>query len=205
MSSVHNIIARHLSQQHTHHLPRKHAPLPFQGHIISPPTPGDMASFLIVLPFVFNLFSPTAAAPGSVCSSGIYKPLLELSAYAPAESYCSAHYPLSTSTVTTTVSAGSSKRSNIFGRAACSVDNCLRALQNKGETATSDCKKATGIPSYASPCSAAAKYDIQAPVPVSLPVPPSLQPPPLAPVRQLALAMLSAHCGPISWRRQTRL
>jgi hypothetical protein len=42
------------------------------------------------------------AASNPACSSGIYKALLPLSAYAPAESYCSAHYPLSTVTVIAT-------------------------------------------------------------------------------------------------------
>jgi hypothetical protein len=40
------------------------------------------------------------AAPGAACSSGIYKAILPLSNYAPAESYCSAHYPVSAVTVT---------------------------------------------------------------------------------------------------------
>ena len=42
------------------------------------------------------------AASNPACSSGIYKALLPLSAYAPAESYCSAHYPLPTVTVVAT-------------------------------------------------------------------------------------------------------
>ena len=41
-------------------------------------------------------------APGAACSSGIYKALLPLSNYAPAESYCSQHYPQPAVTVTAT-------------------------------------------------------------------------------------------------------
>ncbi|EXJ72917.1 uncharacterized protein A1O5_04065 [Cladophialophora psammophila CBS 110553] len=51
------------------------------------------------------LVAPVAAA-GSVCSSGIYGLLAPLSGYAPAQSYCSSHYP--PSTVVTTVTLVSS-------------------------------------------------------------------------------------------------
>ena len=56
------------------------------------------------LTFALVLLSSAAqhvvlAASNPACSSGIYKALLPLSAYAPAESYCSAHYPLSTVTI----------------------------------------------------------------------------------------------------------
>jgi hypothetical protein len=44
-------------------------------------------------------------ATSDVCNSGIYKALLPLSTYAPAESFCSTHYSQSTVTVTVTASA----------------------------------------------------------------------------------------------------
>jgi hypothetical protein len=118
-------------------------------HCVSRPSQTSqlMARLLVSLVVLFNFVTSAIAAPGSACSSGIYKQLLTLSAYAPAESYCFAHFPLPTSTVTTAVSAGNSKHSNaanISERAVCNTDSCLRVLSNKGATATSDCRKATG-------------------------------------------------------------
>jgi hypothetical protein len=77
--------------------------------------------FLTFILLVFNVCRPTLAATGSVCTSGVYKDLLFLSTHAPAESYCSAHFPLPTvtatvtATVTVTANAkgdGPSKKSN---------------------------------------------------------------------------------------------
>ncbi|KIX98730.1 uncharacterized protein Z520_05191 [Fonsecaea multimorphosa CBS 102226] len=42
-------------------------------------------------------------ATSNVCNSGIYELLSPLSAYPPAQSYCSAHYPPTTVTVSTTI------------------------------------------------------------------------------------------------------
>ena len=52
--------------------------------------------------FLISTFACFTAAD-SVCSSGIYSKLAVLSTYAPAQSYCSAHFPVATVTVTTTV------------------------------------------------------------------------------------------------------
>ncbi|KIW23225.1 hypothetical protein, variant [Cladophialophora immunda] len=43
-----------------------------------------------------------SSAASNVCKSGIYELLSPLSAYPPAQSYCSAHYPPTTVTVSTT-------------------------------------------------------------------------------------------------------
>jgi hypothetical protein len=58
----------------------------------------------------FSVVSTLAVAQltfalSDVCNSGIYKDLLPLSTYAPAESFCSTHYPQSTITATVTASA----------------------------------------------------------------------------------------------------
>jgi hypothetical protein len=47
---------------------------------------------LLLFSLPFSLSSPVEARSGAVCSSGIYKDLLFLSAYAPAQAYCSANY-----------------------------------------------------------------------------------------------------------------
>lgn len=92
---------------------------------------------------------------GALGSACFYLQLFVLSAYAPAESYCSAYLsPLPTSTVYTTVS-GSSKRSDDFARAICNANNCLRALPNK---AGAGCTNATRIPKYAAASSSATRF-----------------------------------------------
>ncbi|KAE9374706.1 hypothetical protein N431DRAFT_481863 [Stipitochalara longipes BDJ] len=60
----------------------------------------------MLLPTIIVLLSSRlAAAAGSPCSKFPYAELLFLSAYPPAESYCSAHYPDPTKTITTTFTA----------------------------------------------------------------------------------------------------
>lgn len=60
--------------------------------------------------------SGLAAAAGSPCSSTPYKSLLYLSTYPPAESYCTAHYPLATKTITSAVIARAAGRKRIPGQ-----------------------------------------------------------------------------------------
>jgi len=50
-------------------------------------------ALVVLLLFTLDLFNLAIAALGSACLSGIYQQLFVLSAYAPAESYCSAHFP----------------------------------------------------------------------------------------------------------------
>ena len=57
---------------------------------------------MIIPYFILSLTLPAALAAGSVCSSGLYAILLPLSAYPPAQSYCSSHFPPSTVTSTST-------------------------------------------------------------------------------------------------------
>ncbi|KIW78890.1 hypothetical protein Z517_08729 [Fonsecaea pedrosoi CBS 271.37] len=61
-----------------------------------------MKSLLLLL----SCLVATAAASGPVCSSGVYALLAPLRGYAPAQSYCTSHYP--PSTVVTTVTLVSS-------------------------------------------------------------------------------------------------
>jgi hypothetical protein len=69
--------------------------------------PYSPLSLLLSLAFVITIITtPVQAAPGAVCSSGIYKELLALSAYPAAESFCSSRFPLPVSTVYSTVSPG---------------------------------------------------------------------------------------------------
>lgn len=65
--------------------------------------------------FISSLTSLTAAI--SICSSGIYSKLAPLSTYKPAQSYCSAHFPVPTATVTSTVTVTQlAKRTALHGR-----------------------------------------------------------------------------------------
>jgi hypothetical protein len=56
----------------------------------------------IALSILYCLLPIALSAPGSVCSNGVYRNLLFLSAYPPAESFCSARYPQPKVTVTVT-------------------------------------------------------------------------------------------------------
>jgi hypothetical protein len=48
---------------------------------------------ILLFSLPFSLSFPVEARSGAVCTSGIYKDLFFLSAYAPAQAYCSAQYP----------------------------------------------------------------------------------------------------------------
>jgi hypothetical protein len=71
------------------------------------PTTTSMAfsTFLCYLLTTISCLIISQAAGAKVCSSSPYKDLLFLSKYAPAQSYCTAHYPLPTTTVTVTAAA----------------------------------------------------------------------------------------------------
>jgi hypothetical protein len=62
-----------------------------------------LALTLLVSSLPLSFASPVEARSGSVCSTGLYKDLLFLELYPPAETWCSAHYP--PSVVTKTASA----------------------------------------------------------------------------------------------------
>lgn len=63
---------------------------------------------MIILYFTLSLVLPAALTAGSVCSSGLYAILLPLSAYPPAQSYCTSHFPPSTVTSTSTAPGSTS-------------------------------------------------------------------------------------------------
>lgn len=65
--------------------------------------PEYLLALTLLVSLQLSLASPVEARSGSVCSTGIYKDLLILELYPPAEAWCSAHYP--PSVVTTTASA----------------------------------------------------------------------------------------------------
>jgi hypothetical protein len=58
-----------------------------------------------------------AQAPGSMCSSGLYKDLAGLSAFPAAQSFCNAHYPQArcTSTVAGPVATAKPAKSGVLG------------------------------------------------------------------------------------------
>jgi hypothetical protein len=64
----------------------------FISFVRTVPTTSDIRP-VVVLPFKPDLFNLAIAALGSACLIGICQQLLVLPAYAPAENYCSAHFP----------------------------------------------------------------------------------------------------------------
>ena len=68
----------------------------------------QVASLLAV---ALSYVQPTVAAPAAVCNSGIYKDLLFLANYPPAQKFCSEHFPVPA--VTTTLAPGKVKRGDV--------------------------------------------------------------------------------------------
>lgn len=76
-------------------------------------------TFLLLLSGCQWVVAPPPASSSSPCSSGIYSALLVLSTYAPAESYCTSHYPqpkvTSTVTAETTITVTALARREAIG------------------------------------------------------------------------------------------
>jgi hypothetical protein len=87
----------------------------------------------LVLLAVFSFLHLSSVVLGSVCSSGIYKNLLFLSNYAPAESYCSVHYPVPAATVTVTASAAKKGRRHPQPATTTSKTTTIAASNNKAQ------------------------------------------------------------------------